>query len=417
MNANSAPNSMPAARPGTSVPSRPTSAMPRERAQGSTRTVATAERIDACSTSGTVGAASLIATCCMPHTAVSAIIVPAARASSGRRTGEGGGVSGMAVGGTRAVAPDPSALQDSRYRPPVGRRRRRTAVGAPSAGPRPAVAGGRLAPEGGRFAADGGRFAPEDGSFASLGGRLAPEDGSFASRGGRLAPDGGRLPSRCAYAVPEGGRFASLGGRFDPEAGRFPVADFRSPDAAGSLAPARRRRGAPAGGGESANGPRRGRGASSRNADSPGAWRAAPRRCFEVCAPTSCGGRCRPAPPDGAPRDSRRRPGDFAGFSRRRGSGSGFGAGRQRIRILPRCCTGAASRLSQIPARCASRSSRSSECTRTLTSSCAPSATSISCSTVGESPAWPIATTGWSGCARARSSRRCDGVSVIMRRV
>ncbi len=202
-----------------------------------------------------------------------------------------------------------------------------------------------------------------------------------------------------------------------PRPGAFPSPIFvpRTPQAAWPRL--RRRRGAPAGGGESANGPRRGRGASSRNADSRGAWRAAPRRCFEVGAPTSCGGRCRPAPPDGAPRDSRRRPGDFAGFSRRRGSGSGFGAGRQRIRILPRCWTGAASRLSQIPARCASRSSRSSECTRTLTSSCAPSATSISCSTVGESPAWPIATTGWSGCARARSSRRCDGVSVIMRRV
>ena len=292
-------------------------------------------------------------------------------------------------------------------------------------GGRPAPDGGRFAPMGGRFppedgrvASPGARFTPVDGRLASRGGRFAPDDGSFASRGGRFASDGGRFPSRCAYTTPEGGRFASRSGRFVPDEGRLPDAAPRFPNAEAGFVPAGRRRGAPAGVAASEYRSRRGEGASSCGDEPRDAWRAAPRRCFEECAPTSgTGGLCRLGPPAGAPGDSRRRPGDFAGFSRRRGSGSGFGAGRQRIRSLPRCWTGAASRLSQIPARCASRSSRSSECTRTLTSSCAPSATSISCSTVGESPAWPIATTGWSGCARARSSRRCDGVSVIMRRV
>ena len=94
------------------------------------------------------------------------------------------------------------------------------------------------------------------------------------------------------------------------------------------------------------------------------------------------------------------------------GSGSGGGAGRQSVRTLPRCCTGAASSSAQIRASSASRSSRSSLNTRILMSSCASSVTSISCSTAGVRPCWPIATTGCSGCALARSARRSAGVRV-----
>lgn len=307
------------------------------------------------------------------------------------------------------------APEGGRFAPEAGRFAPGGGRFAP-AGERFASKGARIASDGARLASDGGCFAPEDGRFPSRGGRFAPEEGSLASRGGRFEPDDGRFPSRGAYVAPEDGSFPSRGGRFELDGGRLPVAGRRSPNAAGI--PATRRRGAPAGGASSAGWRLRGDGAVSSGPEPRGACRAVPRRCCAERAPMlGTGGPRRLARLAGAPWVSRRRAGDFAGFSRRRGSGAGFGTGRQRISSLPRCWTGAASRLSQMPARCASRSSRSSECTRTLTSSCAVSATSISCSTAGESPAWPIATTGWSGCARARSSRRCEGVSVIMRRV
>lgn len=98
----------------------------------------------------------------------------------------------------------------------------------------------------------------------------------------------------------------------------------------------------------------------------------------------------------------------FTGFA---GSSSG---GRQRIRSFPRCCTAAAASASAMLASICSRSARSSENTRTLISACARSATSISCITCGVSPCCPMLTTGCSGCACARNSRRCFEVSGII---
>ena len=84
------------------------------------------------------------------------------------------------------------------------------------------------------------------------------------------------------------------------------------------------------------------------------------------------------------------------------GSGSGGGTGRQIVRILPRCCTGAASRPSQIRGqqRLAFASIVAEHAD--LDQLCARRLTSISCSTAGVSPWWPMVTTGWSGCALAR---------------
>ena len=71
------------------------------------------------------------------------------------------------------------------------------------------------------------------------------------------------------------------------------------------------------------------------------------------------------------------------------GAGSAAAAmarGRQRMSSLPICCTAAQSRALHARTSSASRSSRASLKTRTLTSSCAESATSISCSTDGVKP-------------------------------
>ena len=68
------------------------------------------------------------------------------------------------------------------------------------------------------------------------------------------------------------------------------------------------------------------------------------------------------------------------------GSGSGGGAGRQIVRILPICWTGAASRSPQIRCSNAARASRSSPVTRISMSSWASRLTSISCNTAGVNP-------------------------------
>jgi len=92
------------------------------------------------------------------------------------------------------------------------------------------------------------------------------------------------------------------------------------------------------------------------------------------------------------------------------------GRGRQTIRSLPRCWTGAASSSAQMRASAASRASRSPSAQRTLMSSWAVSDESISFSTAGVRPWWPMITTGSSVWARARSWRRSEGVGVFMAR-
>jgi hypothetical protein len=72
MKQNSAANRAPAAMPAASVPSRPNRRMPRHWAQPSSSTVASSERIEACVSGDTEGSASLIATCCRPHSIVQA---------------------------------------------------------------------------------------------------------------------------------------------------------------------------------------------------------------------------------------------------------------------------------------------------------------------------------------------------------
>ena len=86
MNTNSNANSSPAAIPAGSVPSRPNSAAPCQRAQRNTSSVATTERMPPCMSSETSGAVSLIGTCWMPQTIESTSIVPNAVPSSAFRS-------------------------------------------------------------------------------------------------------------------------------------------------------------------------------------------------------------------------------------------------------------------------------------------------------------------------------------------
>ena len=132
----------------------------------------------------------------------------------------------------------------------------------------------------------------------------------------------------------------------------------------------------------------------------------APRRaCFEARGAGSADGR-------------RGRPFvvDFLSAATERVGASSSGCGRQTIRSLPRCWTGAASSSLQIRRSTSSRTARSSSATRTLMSSWARRLVSISFSTAGVSPWWPTMTTGWSVCAFARSARRSGGGSVLMPR-
>ena len=107
---------------------------------------------------------------------------------------------------------------------------------------------------------------------------------------------------------------------------------------------------------------------------------------------------------------------DFLSAATERVGASSSGCGRQTIRSLPRCWTGAASSSLQIRRSTSSRTARSSAATRTLMSSWARRLVSISFSTAGVSPWWPTMTTGWSVCAFARSARRSGGGSVLMPR-
>ena len=100
----------------------------------------------------------------------------------------------------------------------------------------------------------------------------------------------------------------------------------------------------------------------------------------------------------------------FAGLT----TGFFSSTGRQTINSFPRCCTGAA-RARRRFAQHRLALGTILENTRTLTSPCALSATSISCITCAVNPCWPMLTTGCSACAFARSSRRCFEVSSIMR--
>src|SRR5690606_6782623 len=87
---------------------------------------------------------------------------------------------------------------------------------------------------------------------------------------------------------------------------------------------------------------------------------------------------------------------------------------RQTTRILPMCCTGAASSCEQRSFISTSRASRSAPWTLILMSSCACSERSISPSTAGVRPFPAMVTTGFRWCAVARNSRRCAGVSSII---
>ena len=92
------------------------------------------------------------------------------------------------------------------------------------------------------------------------------------------------------------------------------------------------------------------------------------------------------------------------------------GRARQTTSSLPMCWTGAASSSAQIRASAVSRVARSPSAQRTLMSSWAVRQVSISFSTAGVRPWWPMITTGSSAWARARSARRSEGVGVFMAR-
>jgi hypothetical protein len=80
------------------------------------------------------------------------------------------------------------------------------------------------------------------------------------------------------------------------------------------------------------------------------------------------------------------------------------------------CCTGAAPVRSQIACNASFRSFLVIAAARTLISSCAASARSISASTPSCRPASPIRTTGSSAWARAFSDLHAAGLSVFMDR-
>ena len=86
MNTNSNANSSPAAIPAGSVPSRPKSAVPCQRAHANTSSVATTERMPPCISSDTSGAVSLIGTCWKPQAMDSTAIMPNAVPSSAFRS-------------------------------------------------------------------------------------------------------------------------------------------------------------------------------------------------------------------------------------------------------------------------------------------------------------------------------------------
>jgi hypothetical protein len=101
------------------------------------------------------------------------------------------------------------------------------------------------------------------------------------------------------------------------------------------------------------------------------------------------------------------------------GFASGFlsrlssGFSRKITRTLPICCTACASSRAQIVAIHVPRASRSSLAARTLMSSCALSARSISAMTGSVRPLSPTMTTGLSLWAWDRNSLRRDGESGI----
>jgi len=103
------------------------------------------------------------------------------------------------------------------------------------------------------------------------------------------------------------------------------------------------------------------------------------------------------------------RRGDGAGSTFFSGFFSGFS--RQITSTFPICCTGSACSRAQISPIHASRAFLSSVAARTLMSSCAFSARSISATTSAVRPLSPMITTGFSLCACARNSLRRDDVS------